>query len=543
MLRRQGRLAAVLAALCASLAVPALAGATPAPLPAGWPSATMQLGLRDDEGGAAALGQSTKLRIRYHYLSGGVNTGRGWSTWAQGGGSFVTGFIDDSVSHGFLPVFSYYQLPESSPGTGGDEQQGDLLNLRTPQTMKTWFEDLKLFFAKANQTGQTAVLHVEPDLWGYIEKAELGNGGRDVPVAVASTGLTELQGLPNDASGLARAVVRLRDAYAKHVLLGYHLSVWGTGEDIGDSDPSDAHVDQLAAQAASFYQGLHANFDLVFAETANRDAGYRKAVDGDDRGWWTAQDFARNVRFLGDVANTTGKRIVMWQTPLGNTAMRSMNNTYGHYQDNRVQWLLDGATGRDHLKAYANAGVIAFLFGAALDGATCACDARHDGVTNPAPISGNTRTALSADDDGGLFRSLANGYYAAGTVALPAATVSGGKPGKSSGPARFTISTTRAAKSVHRGTTFAAKVRVRASKTTRVVVAVQYYKPGARSLTAQVSYRSQTLRGGKTKTFNPRYKVPSGARRGGWKVKVGVFDANFKKLLQWSENAARFTVR
>jgi hypothetical protein len=30
--------------------------------------------------------------------------------------------------------------------------------------------------------------------------------------------------------------------------------------------------------------------------------------------------------------------------------MRAMDDTTGHYQDNRVQWLLDGASGRAHLK-------------------------------------------------------------------------------------------------------------------------------------------------------------------------------------------------
>jgi hypothetical protein len=107
-----------------------------------------------------------------------------------------------------------------------------------------------------------------------------------------------------------------------------------------------------------------------------------------------------------------------WQIPLGNTLMRAMNNTWGHFQDNRVQWLL-GAQGRAHLRAYARAGFVAFLFGGGADGTTCACDARHDGVTNPKPIGGNTRKSLSADDDGGYFRSRARAYSRAGAIRLP----------------------------------------------------------------------------------------------------------------------------
>src|SRR5258708_28530810 len=79
----------------------------------------------------------------------------------------------------------------------------------------------------------------------------------------------------------------------------------------------------------------------------------------------------------------------MWQIPLGNTRMRSQNNTWAHYQDNRVEWLLDEPA-RTHLTAYRDAGVVAFLFGGGASGVTCACDAASDGVTNPAAVNGNT---------------------------------------------------------------------------------------------------------------------------------------------------------
>ena len=110
--------------------------------------------------------------------------------------------------------------------------------------------------------------------------------------------------------------------------------------------------------------------------------------------------------------------MVAWQIPLGNTVMRAMNNTWDHFQDNRVQWLL-GPASRAHLRAYIAAGFVGFLFGRGADGATCACDAAKDGVTNPAPINGNTRASISADDDGGYFKAQARAYYRAHALALP----------------------------------------------------------------------------------------------------------------------------
>ena len=109
----------------------------------------------------------------------------------------------------------------------------------------------------------------------------------------------------------------------------------------------------------------------------------------------------------------------MWQIPFGNTRMRAMNNTNHHYQDNRVEWLLDEPA-RTHLTEYVNAGVIGFMFGGGNGEVTCACDAADDGTTNPAPINGNNTLSYSADDDGGFFHNRAAAYYTTGVMGLPA---------------------------------------------------------------------------------------------------------------------------
>ena len=110
--------------------------------------------------------------------------------------------------------------------------------------------------------------------------------------------------------------------------------------------------------------------------------------------------------------------MVAWQISLENTIMRAENNTWNHFQDNRVQWLLDQPS-RTHLRAYIKAGGIAFLFGRGAAGNTCACDAAHDGVTNPASIDSNKRRSYSADDDGGDFRVRAKAYYRRKALRLP----------------------------------------------------------------------------------------------------------------------------
>ena len=71
-----------------------------------------------------------------------------------------------------------------------------------------------------------------------------------------------------------------------------------------------------------------------------------------------------------------------------------LNDTWGHYRDNRVQWLL-GPGSRAHLKAYIDAGYAGFLFGGGADGTT------------------------SASTDGGYFDARARAYYKQGALKLP----------------------------------------------------------------------------------------------------------------------------
>ena len=202
-------------------------------------------------------------------------------------------------------------------------------------------------------------------------------------------------------------------------MLAYHASDWGTGVDLFVNDPSASQTDKLAAKAARFYRSLHAHFDLTFTDWSDRDAAFKRIIYGTGpEAWWSSADLSRAVRFIGGYSRAAHQRVVVWQIPLGNTLMRAMDDSWDHYQDNHVQWLL-GHDGRKHLASLAKAGALAFLFGGGADGTTCACDNRGDGVTNPPPITGNDRASYSADDDGGYFRHQARAYYHSGALRLP----------------------------------------------------------------------------------------------------------------------------
>ncbi|MEA2147098.1 MAG: hypothetical protein QOG59_2685 [Solirubrobacteraceae bacterium] len=328
--------------------------------PLGWPHHVV-LGLADPPGDAHALASRTHVDARYQYLAGGVNTGHGWATWNPGG-SFASMYVRESIAAHVITVLTYYQLLASTPSQGADERTRDLSNLRDGATMRAYWADFTLLLRRV--AGASAhhlvIIHVEPDLWGYLEQAR--------------------------AIGLARAfahhLLALRARWAPHVRLAWHLSVWGTNEDPTYSKPSLTHMDALGVQSARFYLSLRAHFDLVFNDVTDRDAGFYQHVEGNPHTGWTAADFHRHDRYLGAFTRAAHTSVVLWQLPLGSTFL---NDTWTHYRDNRLQWWLADPSGA-HLRATRAAGVIGLLFGGGAAGTT------------------------SAGADGGRFYRLARGY-------------------------------------------------------------------------------------------------------------------------------------
>ncbi|TAK35158.1 MAG: hypothetical protein EPO21_06795 [Chloroflexota bacterium] len=365
---------------------------------------------------------NTSWDARYYYMTGGVNTGASWANWLPNG-QFATDYMEQSRRNGYLTVFTYYQLVKSLPMVGANEAEQDFTNLNNRQTMAAYYADFVLLLDKANEFGDPMIVHVEPDLWGYMQQRI--NGGEDaasIPAAVSSSGYKEVRGYADNLTGFGKALIHLRDVHAPNVILAVHASPWSTNLDV-TTDPSPSlDVDSIAGRTARFLSAT-GNWDLVFVDLADRDAGYHEVI-GNDRGahWWDMSNqrypnFARFADYLSDLSRGTGKRIVLWQVPIGNTVMRASNNTEGHYQDNRVQYFLGGAP--TQLEEYARAGVIGILFGRGVPGPSTYSDAMKDGVTNPLPIGDNDQMSDVPDDDGGYLRARAQNYYAAGALALP----------------------------------------------------------------------------------------------------------------------------
>ena len=421
-------------------------------LTASLPSTRLEFGLAN---GPDQLGWMTSSavpwRYRYQYLAGGVNTSNPWQSWNSPTGAFATNYMNASDANGYVPVFTYYEILQSNPSTGSNESERDFSNLNNTSTMAAYYANFKLLMQLAGSFGKTVVVHVEPDLWGYLEQRAGTGDASTLSASVASSGFTEAQGFPNTAQGYAWELLKLRDLYAPNALLAIHASMWASGFDVASS--TDPNLDPTAAadKTAAFLSSagitshtLSSSWDLVFNDVDDHDAGWWEQQGADNASfthWWDPSNlrqpsFSRYLFWVGELHTRTSLQQVVWQVPVGNQEYLTMNNTCGHYQDNVAQYFIS------HAGDLYQAGLVAVLFGAGNGCQTSYTDARGDGVTNNGgnPTSDtlgfcyrcNSQTSIWPDDDGGLLRVWVGLYYE-GWQSL-GGTLSSGPDASSSGP-------------------------------------------------------------------------------------------------------------
>ena len=381
-------------------------------------------------------------RYRYQYLVGGVNTGAGWETWNSPSGAFALYYMQASTSApaNYIPMFVYYELLQSTPGTGSGESGIDYNNLNNTSTMSAYFGNFKLLLQQAHTYGLKVLIDVEPDFWGYMEQRAQGGGASSVSAAVASSGFPDAAGMPNTVQGFAWTLLKMRDAYAPNAVMMIDASPWATGTDIASNTSSSLNVIALADAQAAFLNsaGMVGNpvgvssWDVVSSDPDDHDAGWWEAMGYTNAGfthWWDPTNrafpnFARWLAWVGELHLRTARPMLAWQVPVGNQYYLTMNNTCGHYQDNVAQYFLS------HTADLTNAGLQAVLFGS---GNSCQTEPYDndptDGVTNgsgsPINDSGggcaacNTHASSVSDNDGGFLRVAVGAYYAGTPLPTP----------------------------------------------------------------------------------------------------------------------------
>jgi hypothetical protein len=420
-------LAALVGLALMLIVVSAPGGADSGPLNARLASASalpqdrLHFGLSSHPGGSKWMKASGAPWVyRYQYLAGGVNTERGWETWNSPVGAFASNYMNGSHTAGYIPVFTYYELLQSSPSIGGD-----FGNLNNAATMKAYYGNFKLLMQLAHAYGQPVVVHVEPDLWAFLEQRAAGKGADTLSASVKSSGFADVAGIPDTVQGFAYALLKLRDLYATNAILAIHASTWATGTDIASSTNASINAAAQADTTATFLNsaGISSDpygstWDLVFSDIDDHDAGWWEKQGLDNAfftHWWDPANrafpnFNRYLAWVAELHAKTGKPQVVWQVPVGNQYFLTMNNTCGHYQDNVAPYFIG------HSADLFAAGLIAVLFGAGNPCQTTFNDSVKDGITNNGGVvttdtrgycvACNIHTSTFTDDDGGYLRTF-----------------------------------------------------------------------------------------------------------------------------------------
>lgn len=299
-----------------------------------------------DKDGAYTLGP--QLDIHYAYLVGLAGHEDGWPEWLPDG-KFVTVLAETAQKHGVIPMFTLYSMA----GAG----EGKVAVLKDPAYMKGYLDGARLLYQRLGEFGAPAIVHLEPDFWGFMQREEPDPQKIEAQVEAHAP---ECFGLGNTLAGLGHCLVRLARRYAPKTLVGFHASSWANG------DPKwiGFYLQDVGAREA----------DLIVIETLDRDAGcFEAKIDPNcqrtDGPWYwdetnrTSPNFREHLHWAAAISEALQKPLLWWQMPFG-VPSDEPGGKPGHYRDNRVKYLFE------HVNEFVEAGGLGAVFGVGSDNQT-----------------------------------------------------------------------------------------------------------------------------------------------------------------------------
>jgi len=302
---------------------------------------------------------SAPFDARYLYLAGGAasdsscmtsckassSCGAWWGCWQWDElppGVYPSNHIQNAASatwqgaaHPQIPVFTYYLwLNTSKNGEGSAE----VTAMNDSTILTRYLNDWRFLLQKIGN--ERAILHIEPDLWGYVRA--VNSNPHAIPAPVKTANPTDCSTQENSAAGFARCMISMVRKYAPNATVGLHASPWNYSQS-GDAESIANFMLELGAGEG----------DFIVTDPADRDAGWYE-IQGQGYRWWDEQKATAYLAWSKMLSEQTGKPTMMWQIPLGNM---DQNNTYQHYKDNRVDWLFS------HINDVAASHVVGLFFG------------------------------------------------------------------------------------------------------------------------------------------------------------------------------------
>ncbi|MCX8056966.1 MAG: CIA30 family protein [Ignavibacteria bacterium] len=276
----------------------------------------------------------------------------GWWNWYY---EFIKRFCDDAYRRGYIPVIPLYlfQTTPNELGCSGSEYDKILCAINNPNIMtEFWKRFIQMCDEAKRSFAQKVIFHIEPDMLGYLQQRCI-NENKTPSQIPAFVGDAKYQ---NNLIGMHQRMIDLvREHCGSKGLIAFHASLWGNIVSLKDNEEKILDIETLARNTANFLLQLSNDFDLIFMDWSDRDAGF-------DEVWWdkkntSVPNFARVLMFTNYLSNFTKKKIVLWQIPIGNELLPNIPNQYA---DNRLDYIFD------YPVDIAKSGIIALLFGAGI---------------------------------------------------------------------------------------------------------------------------------------------------------------------------------
>src|SRR5262249_7684757 len=154
---------------------------------------------------------------------------------------------------GVIPMVTYYEILQAS---GVQEGAPEVTQAAINAAFMTRY--LADFRFLAKQIGDApALLHVEPDFWGYAEQANADPP--QLPAAVASADPTDCGGDENTIAGLGHCFLHIARKYAPNAKVSLHASGWSTKMDALSNTNASLDVGAEAQKTAAFLRACGAD--------------------------------------------------------------------------------------------------------------------------------------------------------------------------------------------------------------------------------------------------------------------------------------------
>lgn len=276
----------------------------------------------------------------------------GWWNWYY---EFVKRFCDDAYRRGYIPVIPLYlfQTAASDFGCSGSEYDKIYCAINNQSLMtEFWNRFIQMCQEAKRSLAPKVIFHIEPDMLGYLQQRCINENKTpdQIPAFVNDSKY------PNNLVGMHQRMIDLvREHCQDKGLIAFHASLWGNIVSLKDNEEKILDLERLARNTSDFLLRLSPDFDLIFMDWSDRDAGY-------DGIWWdkkntSVPNFARVLMFTNYLSILTKKKIILWQIPIGNEKLPNIPNQYA---DNRLDYIFD------YPVDISKSGIIALLFGAGI---------------------------------------------------------------------------------------------------------------------------------------------------------------------------------